>query len=68
MTLNVHSNASYLSKPKAQNHAGGDFLLSDGTNNAPNNGAILKTSQMIKSVMLSFLGAFYLNVHEAVLC
>jgi hypothetical protein len=31
MVLAVHSNASYLSKPKAQSRAGGHFFLSERT-------------------------------------
>jgi hypothetical protein len=72
MILSVHSNASYLSELKGRSRAGGHFFLSDGTNGAPNNGAILNTSQIIKSVMSSAaeaeLGALYLNAHEAVPC
>jgi hypothetical protein len=72
MILSIHSDASYLSKPKGRSHAGGHFFLSDGTDDAPNNGAILNTSQIIKSVMSSAaeakLGALYLNAREAVPC
>jgi hypothetical protein len=72
MILGVHSNASYLSEPKARSHEGGHFFLSDGTDEAPNNGAILNTSQIIKSVMSSAaeaeLGALYINACEAVPC
>jgi hypothetical protein len=72
MVLSVHSNASYLSKPKARSCACGHFFLSDGTDKAPNNGAILNTSQIIKSIMSSAakakLGALYINAHEAVPC
>ncbi len=32
MILGIHSNASYLSKPKVHSHAGGHFSLSNGTN------------------------------------
>jgi hypothetical protein len=65
MILGVHSNASYLSKPKAQSRAGGHFFLSDRTDKAPNNAAILNTSQIIKSIMSSAaeaeLGTLYIN-------
>jgi hypothetical protein len=65
MILQIHSEASYLSEPKAQNRAGGHFFLSDGTNEAPNNGVILNTSQIIKFVMSSAaeakLRALYIN-------
>ena len=72
MILNVHNNASYLGKPKAWSRAGGHFFLSNGTNEAPNNGAILNTSQIIKSVMSSAteakLGVLYINAREAAPC
>ncbi len=72
MILSVHSDASYLSEPKARSRAGGHFFLSDGTDESPNNGAILNTSQIIKSVMSSAaeaeLGALYINAREAVPC
>jgi hypothetical protein len=72
MILSIHSKASYLSKPKGRSRAGGHFFLSDGTDNAPNNRAILNTSQIIKSVMSlaakAELGALYLNAREAVPC
>jgi hypothetical protein len=72
MIFGVHSNVSYLRKPKARSHAGGHFFLSDGTDEAPNNGAILNTSQIIESVMSSAaeaeLGALYINAREAVPC
>ncbi len=72
MILDIHSNASYLSKPKARSRAGGHFFLSDGTDKAPNNGAILNISQIIKSIMSSTakakLGALYINAREAVPC
>jgi hypothetical protein len=72
MILGIHSDASYLSEPKARSRAGGHFFLSDGTDEAPNNGAILNISQIIKSVMSSAaeaeLGALYTNAREAVPC
>jgi hypothetical protein len=72
MILGVHSDASYLSEPKSRSRAGGHFFLSDGTDTSPNNGAILNTSQIIKSVMSSAaeaeLGALYINARGAVPC
>ncbi len=72
MILGIHSDTSYLSKPKGRSHAGGHFFLSDGTDKAPNNGAILNTSQIIKSVMSSTaeakLDALYINAHKTVPC
>jgi hypothetical protein len=72
MIPGVHSDASYLSEPKAHSCDGGHFFLSDGTDKAPNNGAILNTSQIIKSVMFfaaeAKLGALYINARKAVPC
>jgi hypothetical protein len=67
MVLVVHSDASYLSEPKARSRAGGHFFLSS---NPINNGAVLNIAQLIKAVM-SFaaeaeLGALYINAREAV--
>ncbi len=53
MVLAVHSNASYLSKPKAQSQAGGHFFLSSDTTVLPNNGAILNIADIVKNVMSS---------------
>jgi hypothetical protein len=53
MVLAVHSNASYLSKPKAQSQVGGHFFLSSNTTVPPKNGAILNIAHIIKNVMSS---------------
>jgi hypothetical protein len=70
VVLEVHSNASYLSKPKAQSRAGGHFFLSSDTTVPPNNGAILNIANIIKNVMLSAteaeLAGPYIMAHEAV--
>jgi hypothetical protein len=70
MVLAVHSNASYLSKPKACSRAGGHFFLSSDTTVPPNNGAVLNIAHIIKNVMSlatkAELAALYIMVHEAV--
>lgn len=48
MVLVVHSNASYLSKPKASSRANGHFSLSSDTPILPNNGAVLNIVHIIK--------------------
>jgi hypothetical protein len=53
MVLAVHSNASYLSEPKARSRAGGHFFLSSDTTVPPNNGAVLNIAHIIKNVMSS---------------
>ena len=70
MVLAVHSDASYLSEPRARSRAGAHFFLSSDTVHPPNNGAILTIAQIIKNVMSSAaeaeLGALYIAAREAV--
>ena len=70
MVLAVHSDASYLSEPKARSRAGGHFFLTTEDNEPPTNGAILNISKNMTSVMSSAadaeLGAIYINACEAV--
>jgi hypothetical protein len=53
MVLAVHSDASYLSEPKARNRARGHFFLSSDTTITPNNGAVLNIANIIKNIMSS---------------
>ncbi len=68
--LAVHSNASYLSVPKAQSRAGCHFFLSSNTTVPSNNGAILNIAHIIKNVMSSAteaeLAGLYIMAHKAV--
>ena len=70
MILAVHSDASYLSEPKARSRAGGHFFLSTNAIIPPNNGAILNIAHVIKHVMSSAteaeLAALYIMAREAV--
>ncbi len=70
MILAIHSNASYLSKPKGQSRAGGHFFMSSDVSDPKDNGAVLNIAQLIKAVMSSAaeaeLGALYINAHKAV--
>ena len=70
MKLAVHSDASYLSEPKARSRAGGHFFLSNGADIPPNNGAVLNIAHVIKHVMSSAteaeLAALYIMAREAV--
>ncbi len=70
MVLIVHSDASYLSEPKAQSRAGGHFFMSSDVANPHKNGAVLNIAQLIKAVMSSAaetkLGALFINAREAV--
>ena len=70
MKLSAHSDASYLSEPKARSRAGGHFFLSSSADIPPNNGAILNIAHIIKHVMASAteaeLAALYIVAREAV--
>ena len=70
MTVAVHSDASYLSEPKARSRAGGHFFLSSNATIPQNNGAILNIAHIIKHVMTSAteaeLAALYIMAREAV--
>jgi hypothetical protein len=65
MILHCHSDASYLSEPKARSRVGGFFFLSNGSNNPPVNGAIHVISQIMNNVMDSAAeakgGGFFIN-------
>ena len=70
MILAAHSDASYLSEPKARSRAGGHFFLSSDSTVPHNNGAVLNLAHIIKHVMTSAteaeLGALYIMAREAV--
>ena len=71
MILAAHSNASYLSKPKARSRGGGHFFLLKNINYLPNNGANLNIAQIIKNVMTSATevelgGGLYIVAKECV--
>ena len=53
MKLATHSDASYLSEPKACSRAGGHFFLSNDSTIPQNNRAVLNISHIIKHVMSS---------------
>ena len=70
MIFAIHSNALYLSKPKACSCAGGHMFMSANDCIPTNNGAVLNISQIIRAVMLSAaeakLRALLLNAKTAV--
>jgi hypothetical protein len=70
MILAIHSNASYLSEPKAQSRAGGHMFMAGDDELPINNGAVLNISQIIKSVMSlaaeAELGALFINAKTAI--
>jgi hypothetical protein len=70
MVLAIHSNASYLSKPKSCSRAGG-HMFTAGKDNIPfNNGAVLNILQIIRAVMSSAaeaeLGVLFIKAKTAV--
>jgi hypothetical protein len=70
MILAVHSDASYLNKPKSRSRAGGHFYLSNHVPYPHNNGAILNIAKVIDAVVSSAaeaeLGALFMNAREAI--
>ena len=78
MVLHIHSDASYLSKPRARSRSGGHYFLGDIRPYMPNpptthpyfNGPIHSIScimsNMMGSAAKSEIGAAYINGQEAV--
>jgi len=72
MILKIHSDASYLSEPKARSRSGGHFYLGDKASNQQEvgNGALLNTSTIMRNVLSSAAeaecGALFNNMKEAV--
>ena len=70
MVLALHSDASYLSEPKARSRAGGHHYLTNHNDKSLNNGAVLTISTIIKHVMASAseaeLAAMFYNAREAI--
>jgi hypothetical protein len=70
MKLAIHSNASYLSEPKACSRAGGHMFMAGMEEIPINNGAVLNILQITKAVMSSAaeaeLGALFINAKMAV--
>jgi hypothetical protein len=70
MRLAIHSNALYLSEPKAHSRASGHMFMA-GTEDVPiSNGAVLNISQIIRAAMSSAseanFGALFINAKTAV--
>ena len=68
MILHVHSDASYLSEPKARSRAGGHFYLSNSTTPFPN-GPVHTISSIMRNVMSSAaeaeIGAIFINCQDS---
>lgn len=63
--LDAHSDASYISNPKAHSRAGSHFFLSSNAGISPNNGVFLNISHTIKHVMVSAAKAKQQSLHLA---
>lgn len=57
MVLSFHSNASYLSAPRARSHAGEHWILSNNSEDPPNNAIILINARTLKHVISSAVDA-----------
>jgi hypothetical protein len=70
MVLAIHSNASYLFKPKSCSCTGGHMFMARKDNIPFNNGAVLNILQIIRAVMSSTveaeLGALFINAKTAI--
>jgi len=68
MILNIHSDASYLSKTKARSRAGSYFYLSTNNENPPINGAVHVHSSIMRSILASAteaeVGALFYNAQD----
>ncbi len=68
--LAIHSNASYLSEPKARSRAGGHMFMAGNEDIPINNGVVLNIWQIIRAVMSSAaeakLGALFINAKTTV--
>jgi hypothetical protein len=70
MVLEIHSNASYLSEPKARSCTGRHMFMAGRDNIPTNNGAVLTILQIIWEVMSSTaeaeLGTLFINAKTAI--
>ncbi len=70
MVLAIHSDASYLSEPRARSRAGGHFFLSENDQDPSDNGSVHTVAKIIKAVMSSAaeaeLGGLFINAKTAV--
>ena len=53
MVLAIHSDALYLSEPKARSRASGHFFMSSNRQMLPNNDPVLTLGQIMRAVMSS---------------
>jgi hypothetical protein len=70
MRLAIHSNALYLSEPKAHSRAGGHMFMAGNEDIPINNGVVLTIPHIIRAVMSltaeAKLGELFINTKMAV--
>ena len=53
MILAIHSDASYLTEPKARSRAGGHYYMADNDEEQPKGEPVHNVAQIIRNVMIS---------------
>ena len=70
IVLNIHSDASYLTQPKARSRAGGYWFMTTQKRNAKNNDAVLNIAKIIRNVATSAASAeivgLFINTRQAI--
>ena len=70
MVLAVHSNALYLTEPKARSRAGGHHFMSEDERYPAYNGPVLSVAKILRNVMTSAadaeIGALFANTRLAI--
>ena len=70
MVLAIHSNASYLTEPRARSRAGGYFYMADEDDEQSKGCRVHNVAQIIKHVMTSAadaeIRALYINSLQAI--
>ena len=70
MVLTIHSDASYLSEPRARSCTRGHFFLSEDEKDPQDNGAVHTVAKIIEAVMSlaaeAELGGLFINAKTAV--
>ena len=65
MILAIHSDASYLTEPKARSKAGGHYYMADDDEEQPKDGPVHSVAQITRNMMTSAadaeIGSLYIN-------
>ena len=69
MILEIHSDASHLTEPKARSRAGDHYYMADDNEEEPKGGPVHIVAQIIRNVMTSAadaeIGSLYINSRQA---